>query len=172
MATQEKITFGQWALLGSDGRRVCDYDAILEVVKNATSQVLTEPIENGELAAFNKVQQPDDVRVTLSLGNDPAIQAASMATLKALKQGTGSGYLCTLVSLSDVTDSLALDGISESHTAANGATLLIVELSFVRIRAVQVSEGKVSWVPKKATSADQVNQGRVQPSVLKKTLSN
>lgn len=171
MSQLEKINFGEWALLGADGLAVCDYDSVLEVAKESSSQVLTEPIENGQLAAYNKVQQPDAVRVTLSLGNDPATQAASLAKLKTLKQGTGTAYLCTLVSSADVTDSLALENISQSHTATAGATLLVVELAFVRVRTVLVSSSKVSWAPKKATSADQVNQGKVQ-SVLHKTINN
>lgn len=162
MAKHEKIDFGTWALLNSSNEPICDYEGILEVVKSVSSQVLTEPIEGGELAAYNKVQQPDAVRVTLSLGGDPATQSACLEQIKALKQGTGSEYLCKLVTVSDVTDSLALESFSQSHTAQQNATLLVVELLFVRIRSVSVSTQTVKWSPKKATSADQVNNGRTQ----------
>jgi len=154
----------RYALLGADDQPICDYDGILEVTKVQTSQVLTEPIENGELAAFNKTQAPDSVKVSLSLGYDPAKQTVAMGRLKALKQGVGSQYLCKLVSPEDVTESLALETIGTAHTSANGATLLTVELSFIRIRAVQVSvSASRGWTPKNASAAQPVNGGRVQP---------
>lgn len=172
MARLEKITFGNWALLGADGMRICDYEGILEVIRASSSQVITEPIEGGELAAFNKVQQPDAVRVTLSMGGDPAEQSAALERLKRLKKGTGSDYLCMLVSPADVVDSLALESIGQSHSAQNGATLLVVELSFIRIRAVQTTTAKVQWTPARATSAEPVNAGRTQSYAYKNLLGS
>ena len=171
MAWQKKINTGDWALLGADNRLICDYDGIIEVSKASSSQVLTEPIEGGELAAFNKVQTPDAVRVTLSLSDDPASQSAALERLKALKAGTGKDYLCKLVTLSDVTDNLALESIGESHSATQNANLLFVELSFIRVKAVQASGSAVTWAPKKATSSNQQNQGRTQSYALKRLTS-
>lgn len=171
MSWQEKLNTGNWALLGADNNPICDYDGIIEVNKASSSQVLTEPIEGGELAAFNKVQTPDVVRVTLSLSDDPAAQSAALERLKALKAGTGKQYLCKLVTLSDVTDNLALESIGESHSATQNANLLFVELSFIRVKAVQVTGTTVTWSPKKATSANQQNQGRTQSYALKRLTS-
>lgn len=171
MAWQAKIDSGNWALLGADNRPICEYDGIIEVQKASAAQVLTEPVEGGELAAFNKVQSPDSVRVTLSLSDDPTKQAAALDRLKALKQGTGAGYLCKLVTLSDVTDSLALESIGESHSVSQNANLLFVELSFIRVKSVQTSAASVRWNPKRATSANQVNQGRTQSYALKQLTS-
>lgn len=171
MAWQEKIDLGSWALLGADNLPICDYDGIIEVQKASASQVLTEPVEGGELAAFNKVQTPDAVRVTLSLGDDPATQTAALDRLKALKAGTGADYLCKLVTLSDVTDNLALESIGESHSVSQNANLLFVELSFIRVKSVQVSSAQVKWSPKKATSSSQVNQGRTQSYAYKQLTS-
>ncbi len=171
MAWQEKIDFGNWALLGADNLPICDYDGIIEVNKASASQVLTEPVEGGELAAYNKVQLPDAVRVTLSLSDDPVTQAAALDRLKTLKKGTGSDYLCKLVTLSDVTDNLALENIGESHSVSQNANLLFVELSFIRIKSVKTSNATVKWSPKKATSSNQVNQGRTQSYALKQLTS-
>ena len=51
MATQTQNDYGAWGLLGADDQKICDYEGILEVSNSSTSQVLTEPIENGQLAA-------------------------------------------------------------------------------------------------------------------------
>lgn len=160
---QKTPNASSFALLGADDRPICDYEGILEIVKAHTSQVLNEPIENGQLAAFNKVQQPDSVKVTLSLGYDPATQTASMGKLKRLKHGTGTAFLCRLVSPADVVENLALETIGTTHSASRGATLLIVELGFLQVRAVSVSASSAAWTPKSASSAQPVNRGRVQP---------
>lgn len=155
-----KDTLTSYALLNSAGRKVCDYDGINAVTRALSSEVLTEPLEGGNLAAFNKVQAPDSVAVTLTIGGDSAKQATALASLKALKGAVGAESLCTLVSLADVTDNLAVESLGISHSVESGASLLVVELSLVRIRSVQVS--KSEWKPKKATSADATNRGKVQ----------
>lgn len=162
MATQTQNGYGAWGLLGADDQKVCDYEGILEVSNASTSQVLTEPVENGQLAAFNKVQQPESVRVVLSLGYDPTRQRAAISRLKQLKGGTGAEFLCKLISPSEVSENLSLESVGQTRTSQSGATLLIVELSFVQIRAVQVSTQRLSWSPKNPTGADPVNSGRVQ----------
>ena len=167
-----------YALLGADDRPVCDYDGIIEVATAETSQVLSEPLENGELASFNKVQAPDMVKVSLSLGYDPARQSASLGRLRALKRGVGRESLCKLVSPSDAIEDLALEEIGQSHTTSQGATLLTVELTLHKINSVQVTVTKVQrspknatakaqWSPKNATAAQPVNKGRVQPQKAK-----
>lgn len=165
-----------YALLGADDRPVCDYDGIIEVATAETSQVLSEPLENGELAVFNKVQAPDMVKVSLSLGYDPARQSASLGRLRALKRGVGRESLCKLVSPSDAIEDLALEEIGQSHTTSQGATLLTVELTLHKINSVHVTVTKVQWSPKmtkvqwspkNATAAQPVNNGRVQPQKAK-----
>lgn len=152
-----------WALLNARDQRVCDYIGIVECSVGESSQVLTEPIENGELAAYNKVQQPDAVAVSLAISGDPATQTAALAALKSLKQGTGRDYLCKLISPYFLVDNLALETISQSRSVTQNATSLIVELSFVRIRSISTSTSRVAWQPKNASSANCSDGGRVQP---------
>ena len=171
MARQTPASLAVWGLLGADDEKVCDYEGILEVTASAASQVLTEPIEDGQLAAFNKVQQPETVSVQLSLGSDPTVQQTAMSRLRALKAGTGSEFLCKLVSPSEVFENLALESIGQSRTTQAGATLLVVTLNFLQIRIVQVTSQRLQWTPKNPSAADPVNQGRVQPgpSTLRNT---
>lgn len=165
MAVQSQNKFGAWGLLGPDDQKICDYEGILEIENTSTSQVLTEPIENGQLAAFNKVQQPDTLRVSLAIGYDPTKQRTALSKLKQLKAGTGAGYLCKLISPSEVTENLSLESIGQTRTSQSGATLLIVQLSFVQIRVVQVTSQQLQWSPKNPSSSDPVNSGRVQTEV-------
>lgn len=170
MASLTRADFTSWALLGSNDQPICEYEGILEITNSSSSQVLTEPIENGQLAAFNKVQQPDQVRIVLSLGADPTIQRSSLSKLQQLKSGTGQAFLCKLISPCDVSENLALESIGQTRTSQSGATLLTVELSFLQVRAVQVETQQIAWSPKNPTSSDPVNSGRVQTETS--TLSN
>ena len=65
-----------WAILNSKGLPICDYVGITACNVSQSATVLTEPLENGELAAFNKVQQPDAVRVSIGIDGDPSVQSA------------------------------------------------------------------------------------------------
>ena len=155
------------ALLGADDQPVCNHEGILEIIRASASQVLTEPSENGNLEAFNKVQAPDAVRVSLSLGWDASRQSAALSRLKRLKQGTGAAYLCKLVSPEDVIENLALETIGTTRSTSGGGSLLVVELSFVRVRAVAVISQQ--WAPKKPGAAKPVSNGRVQPKQTERT---
>lgn len=154
--------FSTWAILNARSQPICEYVGITECSVGEQSQVLTEPIEGGQLAAYNKVQQPDSVVLSLAIDGDPSIQAAALADLKALKQGVGRDSLCTLVTPYFVVDSLALETISQSRTVARNASSLICELTFLRIRSVQTGSQQIAWSPKNATSSDPVDMGRVQ----------
>lgn len=173
MAVQTQTKFDAWGLLGPDDEKICDYEGVLEVVNNSSSQVLTEPIENGQLAAFNKVQQPESLSVTLSIGSDPTRQRTAISRLKQLKAGTGANFLCKMVTPSEVFENLSLESIGQTRATQSGATLLVVTLNFVQIRVVQVTSQQLQWSPKNPTSADPVNAGRVQTeqSTLQKLLS-
>ena len=158
------VDTGGYALLGADGRPVCEYEGIIEGDAASTSQVLTEPVEGGQLAAYNKVDAPQSVKLTLALGYDPAAQSAALGKLQELRRRVGDGALCTYVTPSAVYERMALEVVGESRSAQDGATLLTVVLQLTQVRAVQVqTQAVASWSPKRATSAEPVNQGRVQP---------
>lgn len=86
-----------WAILNAQDRPICEYVGITECSVGEQSQVLTEPLEGGQLAAYNKVQAPDAVTIALAISGDPSVQTAALADLKALKNGVGKDSLCTLV---------------------------------------------------------------------------
>ena len=154
--------YSEWAVLNASERPICDYIGVMSVAVHKQASVLTEPIEGGELAAYNKVQAPDGAVVTLAISGDPATQTAALADLEALKFGTGRGYLCKLVSPYFVLGNLALESISQSRSASQNATTLVCELSFIAIRSVITGSQAVLWSPKNATSSDPVDSGRVQ----------
>lgn len=154
--------FSSWAILNSSDRPVCDYVGIVACSLAEAAQVLTEPLEGGNLAAYNKVQAPDAVSVSLALDGDPSIQTQALNQLRNLKQAIGSSSLCKLVTPYFVVENLALETISQSRSVTQNATSLIVELGFITIRTVQTGNRRVVWSPRNPTSSDEVNGGKVQ----------
>ena len=164
--------FATWAILNSNGRPICEYIGITACSVAEVAQVLTEPLEGGQLAAYNKVQSPDAVSLSLAISGDVTKQTQALNDLKQLKMAIGSSALCKLVTPYFVIDNLALETVSQSRSVAQNATALVCELSFVTIRTVQTGEAKVEWSPKNPTSADEVNGGRVQTRTLAAKLAD
>lgn len=147
-----------WALLNSAGDPLCDYEGILSVSVTESSQVLSEPLENGKFASYNKVQAPNIVSVQLAIGSDPARQVTAMEVLADFKAGTETASLYTPAKRYE---NLALTEIGQSRSQSDGATLLIVDLQFQEVRSALVATTEVQWSPKSASSADPVDKGRV-----------
>lgn len=158
--------FTRWAILNANDRPVCDYIGIMECSVAENAQVLTEPLECGSLAAYNKVQSPDAVSITLAIDGDPAVQTAALNDLRALKQAVGTDSLCKLVTPYFVIENLALETISQARSASRNATALVCELTFITIRTVSTGSATVTWSPKNPTSSNEVNSGKVQPKTL------
>lgn len=158
--------FSTWAILNASDWPVCDYVGIVSCSLAEAARVLTEPLEGGNLAAYNKVQAPDAVSISLALDGDPSIQTQALNALRSLKHAIGTDSLCKLVTPYFVVENLALETISQSRSVTQNASSLIVELGFVTIRAVQTGTRKVVWSPQNPTSADEVSAGKVQPKTL------
>ena len=154
--------YTSWAILNSKGLPICDYVGITACNVSQSATVLTEPLENGELAAFNKVQQPDAVRVSIGIDGDPSVQSAALNSLLQLKQAVGVDSLCQLITPFFVIDRLALEEISQARSVTQNASSLICELSFLKVRMVSTGARQVLWTPKNPTSANNVNGGKVQ----------
>lgn len=166
------IDFSTWEILNASNRPICDYEGIVGCNVVEASQVLTEPLENGLLAAYNRVTAPDAVSITLAISGDPSVQAQALDDLRQLKRAIGSNALCTLVTPYLVINNLALETISQSRSSSINATLLLCELGFTSVRVVQTGTAKVEWSPRNPTSADGVNSGKVQPKTSAARLSD
>lgn len=163
--------FSRWAILNASDRPVCDYVGITACSLAEAARVLTEPLEGGNLAAYNKVQAPDSVTISLAIDGDPSIQTQALNELRSLKQAIGTDSLCKLVTPYFVVENLALETISQSRSVTQNATSLIVELGFITIRTVQTGTRKVVWSPRNPTSSDEVNGGKVQSQTLAARIS-
>ena len=146
-----------WLLLDSRNQPVCEYEGILSVQVTESADVLSEPLENGQFASYNKVQSPNSINVQLVIGSNPATQKAALTTLTALKKGTD---LAALYTPSKIYPNLALVEISQSRSQSEGASLLVVDLTFQEIRSAFVGSQTVQWQPKDPGAGNEVDGGR------------
>lgn len=147
-----------WAVLGDNLLPFVPYTCIAEVDAEQTSQIPSEPIEQGRLAAYNVVRQPERVTVTMLFDGAYPTQAGALFTLD---QKIASTETCTIISPAKIWRHMALDHYDFSRAQASGASLLTVQASFVEIVAVNLNSQKTAFKPKRATSLSKVNSGQV-----------
>ena len=148
----------QWAVVDANFKKICEYSTIEGIDGNSDSDVPSEPIENGKLAAFNKVVKPRDVQVTLLFDGDYSNQSLALAKLESARAGTSTFIVITP---SQVFKNMALRTFNYSRSQSGGVNLLAVECQFVEI--ISINQNKSKYVPRKATSANETKTGATQP---------
>ena len=147
-----------WAVVEyGRGGLICDYDSIDEVDTETASIVPTEPQENGELYAYDKVSQPNTIKLTLLFSGNQAKQSAALAKLEEARLST---KLYTIVTPFRYLERMALIGVSETRASTNGVSMLSVELTFQEVRVAQVGGATAQWEPANPTSANQQDVGK------------
>lgn len=149
---------GTWQLLNSFGQPICHYEGFLACNISESSQVLSEPVENGQFATYNKVLQPITVNAQLVIGSDPGVGSRALLDLSYLRRTT---QLVTLVMPSGrIYDRLALVEFGHSYSQSEGTRLLVVDLTLQEIRSASVDSKSVKWAPKDPSAGNPVDSGR------------
>ena len=163
MASLNSVMSISWAVVGNNLLPFVPYTSIGAIDADKSSKV---PTENGQLAAFNIVREPERVNVEFLFNGNYAIQVLALAMLDKRLNSTDT---CTIFSPAKIWRNMALDHYDFSRTQTTGACMLTVHASFVEIVSVNLSQQKTSYSPKRATSANKVNTGQAQvkPSLLK-----
>ena len=81
MASLNSVMSMGWEVVGNNLLPFVPYTSSGEVDADKSSRVPTEPIENGQLAAFNIVREPERVNVEFLFNGNYAIQVLALAML-------------------------------------------------------------------------------------------
>lgn len=149
-----------WAIIDEGGRPICDYSGLDSFEDSSDATVPMEPQENGQVYAYDKVPNPNEVSVSLLFSGDYVLQQAALNRLEQCRVGT---ELFTIVTPARVCSRMALVSYSTMRSATNGANMLEVTCRFQEIRNASVGQQTAVWQPKNATSAGTVNTGQKQP---------
>ena len=74
MASMNSIMGLAWAVVGNNLLPFIPYSSIASVDADQSSRIPTEPIEKGQLAAFNIVREPERVNVEFLFTGNYAVQ--------------------------------------------------------------------------------------------------
>ncbi len=135
-------------------QKFCDYSAIETEGSKGSAQTPTVPLENGQFAMFNKVQDPTEVTVSLLFDGDYELQNMELAKIKSAKNGT---TLFKIVTPSEVYSNMSLNSYNISRRHDSGGHLLAVDCTFLEIKSSAI--GKNAYSNTNPTSGNDVKKG-------------
>lgn len=162
-----KVQGAAWTVLSDQLTPIVPYTAIGEVSSDVDASLPSEPIEGGQLAAYNVVRQPQRATVEFLFSGDYAVQtlALAMLDLRIRKAET-----CTIFTPAKIFRNMALEHYDFVRSQNSGANFLSVHCSFIEIVSVNLASAKVAYSPKNPTSVGKVNTGMKSNSLFKDTL--
>lgn len=120
----------KWAVLDSTGKAL-PYESVNAVGYQNESRVSDYPLENGAFAAYNKVDSPFDVIVTLTQGG---AEEDRRTMIKAVENARKSLDLYTVMVPEGVYRNVNFTSLTIQRSTREGATLIIATLSGREIR--------------------------------------
>ena len=149
--------YKSWSIVDpEDGSTVLQPDSMVAVEIKETSKISTYPLEGGGFAAYNKIDVPFQLRVTMSCGGQGEMTREDfLSTLGDMKAGVD---LYTIVTAYDTYENANLIEYSVHHSATNGATLVVAECMFEEVRQNATASGQNTAQP---SGSDPVKSGQV-----------
>ena len=143
----------RWMLTDAKtGKNIVEFTSFIDADIKAESKVVTGPIEQGSFASYNKVENPNQIKVTLGISGDTAqLQNA----INQLEKYAGSTDLVCLVTPTAEYEDMNLERFDYQLKRETGRGALYVSLSLVEIRQVQAAYTNVKLAPLH-------NRGKVQ----------
>lgn len=141
-----------WTLNTASGVPAVAFTSFLGFELRSESRVVSSPVEEGSFAAYNKVETPPEVTVSLGIQGDDAELQSALDTLHALQAGT---ELLSLVTPAAEYRNLNLKGFNYRQRREDGLGALWVELSLVSVKQVAAAYADGKPAPRR-------NRGKVQ----------
>lgn len=155
----EGQNYSSWAILNQDSEKACDYDSIQSVDATEDSTVPAEPVEVGQLAAYNKIPKASELTISIAVDGDYQRQEQTLEQLENLRIGIDC---VDVFSPGRIWRNMALQNYSFSRAAGAGGHLLVCDLSLVEIVSVKLESQTVAYSPKNPTSAKKESTGKTQ----------
>lgn len=152
---------GTWNIYNADGETAVPFDTFFSVSFSNESKITTHPTEPNGFFAYNKVQSPGRVEVTLGLTGNTISRSGVITALDELIKSTD---LVSIVTPEKTFVDYSLESFDYSRESGNGIDRLVVKLSLMEI--VQVSPeytNETIPAPKQAADSKTVNAGKQTP---------
>jgi hypothetical protein len=133
-----------YGITNSSGSAVVQFDSAVEFDVDADSAINSHPIEQGQFAAYNRVQEPIKIGLLLacqgktasSASGAQSIRTSFISTLKALRQGT---QVVTISTPDASYPNMTLKRFSYKKTADRGAVTIWADTQWAEEQSSNVA---------------------------------
>lgn len=146
-----------WAIYGPDGNPALEPDNWLHFEPMAEANVADYPMQPDSFQSYNKVQTPQEVRVTVTIGGSDSDRQDFLNDCDALRLSTD---LVDIIVPDFSFIGYSLTHVDYSRASDRGITLIAVDLNFKEIRQSATAAFSNSKEP---SGSDTVNDGPVRP---------
>ena len=153
-----------WGVFDQSGQQVLAPDNVFDIAWRNESAIARFPLQDGDFANYDKVQNPFETSLRLTKGGSIAERQQFLATIDAIANDTN---LYNIVTPEKTYINCNIQGVRYERDATNGANLLKVDISFLEIRSIAGSFSIASLItsPKLPSATPPINNGKVQPVV-------
>lgn len=156
-------TTDAWAIVNEDSVSIADFGSIISVEVQHGGEVVSEPIERGTFATYNKTEEPLTLYVTAA--RDGASEELQ-AVLDALRDVKASTALYRVITPEQEYTSLSLESYDYKRVREEGANVLIIEMHWVEVKEVETNYATVVKLKpaqcKNKDNASKANTGKKQ----------
>ena len=154
-----KAVFGsKWGIVNQYGVPILLSDTVVSVTYENTQETSKDPIENGKVMTYNKVNNPRKCSVVLAKGKGSTLSVG--AWLSQLEIYTNSTLKFHIVTPEYVFTNMQIVSNSHSRTAQAGLQLIQVKLDFEECKIAKVKYDTEEV--QKPQDAQSVDSGKVQ----------
>lgn len=150
----------KWQITDSEGNVVLQPDSFLGITYKNNQNISNYPIEEGQFASYNKVQNPFDAVVRLARGGTSSDRQTFIDTVETLSKSLD---LYTLVTPEKSYPDVSIEGFDLERRSDTGVGLIIVSIRFIQIQPVQTTTSNAGTItnPASPTSSTFIENGSV-----------
>lgn len=146
-----------WGIYNSKGKIALEADSFVSIDYQNGSRISNAPQEKGTFSSYNKVANPYDCSVVLTIGAD---KAARTKFLQKIEDIGSSVELYSVVTPERTYTNATLENFNYKRESTKGVTLITVQLNFVQIRnGATITVTK----PREPSSEITLSNGQVSP---------
>lgn len=125
--------YNQWTIVNDKSQQIVNFTSFLSFEMSAGGQVVSEPIEMGSFAAYNKTAEPIEIYVSLGVSGTPDVIQAAIDAIQKAKESTD---LYSVITPEQEYQKLSVESYSYKRTRDEGANVLFVELHLIEVKEV------------------------------------
>ncbi len=134
------------------GAATMEPDSMVELDLDASSSIMTHPVEQGGFDAYNRVQAPIKIRMLLACQGINMPRTGFLSALEGMREGTD---LYTISTPDTTYYNMALKGYSYKKAAERGAVTIWADTQWEEARSTNVTVSTTSSVqPQGASTSD------------------